>query len=1178
MDSTSTVLNYNATSSGDISDGKSFQHQSQQTYHRVNGHAQQIPGCTMISINPNTNNNSSSSFKQAPSTITTSTGTLTTSNAASSNGVLHLIPSSSLAAQPVFVLDDASQQKLLSFLVAGSGGGCGGGGVAMCSLAADANVLVAAMNDQLQQQSNTEVQVSESVLCRNESSTCNSMQEDLIVGDQASSSGDKIDNTRGFAHERDMGRGFQNAETFNTDPLMFLANAAEEVKAMMEIGDDISTNEEGHDRQRMHLRSIGTCTNACNYSISAKEKQYPPQNSAKKEINVTRIQEQSTDSLLSLVSAISQAPSLSNTEKQKEKSLQNNELPALETITIPSLEEVGEMASMDALTEAKLVDEGLMSLLQKAVDLEGTQSEQFTPGEENLMEYCLKMVDQQMTSSSGPEDAQSADLPVVDEFRLGNVNEDVVTEVVPSAPVIDGAIKIEGREENAMSADLAVVCKDQQAEGNETTELELPSAPFNGDVHVLDSLEVNAQSADSVVISTVTAPEPPCPASPGDDARNKNAHSADYATQLLEVDKNGESPSSLSSHEAGPCPFDLTSLTSDEAQCSQSGSPVPDGGLKNQSLVMHDDEREKSSTHSIASQGLSSNILSDLNVGTSEEDSDIHVPADTAPLPITTPQTQVSNTLNSEDDCKTNTEARNFCHDEEDLGVDAEQQLVQVDQCSPSENRNNRVCIQIRVNISPPISNSDMNAKLSEKESKEPPTIHAPLSPMLPQPLLSTASTTQSQLAPTSLVEQYPAAGEEQALTSDTVEMDAQSGVNCIKEVTDLLHYAESMESTIPLSADHELKTQVISSENNKGSEEREHRVTGSTDVQSMESDDACVPLIPELQSPFHFVKEQYHSDDVEETGDCNGSSHTTKSTDTHTHLSQSDESANCMDSELVVPFREHPLSSDHNNGRVDDRNAENQPTESACHCAAQTVADGAPTVHSTSTDILPANACLELKDDRKHEHSIDVDLPPTSDLTTEVCDQIEDDRLSSTSGIITTSACFRKEWSDTNSDTQSSSTTGFLSRSGSYSLNDSFSSCDQCSLGDSTRSGVSDSVSERVHRDKSSDEKFVERPSSLSSSSFKRKKACDSGFYAATKVIMTRSKFADLRRIGDDFTISQALTSPFHDISGDSFGSGSPDDEECPSKIASHQLGRSLSVSSVESASSVGSLDNSGR
>ena len=113
------------------------------------------------------------------------------------------------------------------------------------------------------------------------------------------------------------------------------------------------------------------------------------------------------------------------------------------------------------------------------------------------------------------------------------------------------------------------------------------------------------------------------------------------------------------------------------------------------------------------------------------------------------------------------------------------------------------------------------------------------------------------------------------------------------------------------------------------------------------------------------------------------------------------------------------------------------------------------------------------------------------------------------------------------------------------------------------------------VHREINSDEKFAERPSSLSSSSFRRKKTWDSGFYAASKIIMTRSKFADLRRIGDDFMISQAFTCPFHDISGESFGSGSPDDEECLTKIAGH---RSLSVSSMESAgSSVCSLDDTG-
>ena len=168
--------------------------------------------------------------------------------------------------------------------------------------------------------------------------------------------------------------------------------------------------------------------------------------------------------------------------------------------------------------------------------------------------------------------------------------------------------------------------------------------------------------------------------------------------------------------------------------------------------------------------------------------------------------------------------------------------------------------------------------------------------------------------------------------------------------------------------------------------------VNNVTESQSVESD-ICVPLIPELLPPFCLVKEQSQSDDAEEMDDCTDSIHTTKLTDT-----QWAESANRVYSELeqrLVPFKEHPQSSDHNRDNTDDQSIENQPIESTCARTAQTVA-GVPT-HSTSTDI-PTNACIELKGDHEHNHNIDVDLPPSSDLTTEVCDQIEDDRSSSTS------------------------------------------------------------------------------------------------------------------------------------------------------------------------------------
>ena len=297
----------------------------------------------------------------------------------------------------------------------------------------------------------------------------------------------------------------------------------------------------------------------------------------------------------------------------------------------------------------------------------------------------------------------------------------------------------------------------------------------------------------------------------------------------------------------------------------------------------------------------------------------------------------------------------------------------------------------------------------------------------------------------------------------------------------------------------------------------------------------------------------------------------------------------------------------------VDDQNDQNDNSESTvtamCADTTQSIDQGTCTSCTTDTDLLSTSACVELNNsDQNHSYdhgdsiiAADVDLPH-SDLTAEVHDDIqsiEDDRLSSTSGIVTTSACFRKEWSaDTNSDAQSSSTvaTGLLSRSGSYALSDSFNSCDRFSLlGDSTctrsgahvhvhghvhghghRDGSPEGGSDAPHESLSGEEMVDERPSLSTTSLLRRKKTWDSGFYAASKIIMTRSKFADLRRIGDDFTISQALTSPFHDISSDSFGSRSPEDEEEEEEgeeekktAGHHQLGRSLSVSSIESTTS---------
>jgi hypothetical protein len=374
-----------------------------------------------------------------------------------------------------------------------------------------------------------------------------------------------------------------------------------------------------------------------------------------------------------------------------------------------------------------------------------------------------------------------------------------------------------------------------------------------------------------------------------------------------------------------------------------------------------------------------------------------------------------------------------------------------------------------------------------------------------------------------------------------------------------------------------------------------------SSHTQSVESNlRICVPLIPELQLPFRLVKEKSRSDDAEEANDHTDSSHATQSTDAC--LTQSAESANLINSELeqpLVPFKEHPLSSfdDHYRDSVGDQNNKNNSMTTST-CTGTT-----PSIVPTTTDTdSSTNACIELNSGHNNKHaydhnSIDVDLLH-SDLTTEVHDQIiEDDCSSPTSGIITTSACYRKdtEWSDTNSDSRSSSA-GLLSRSGSYSWSDSFNSCDRFSLlGDGTRSGSvrhtgRSSPFDALCDSTSGEEMVVERPTSLSSSSFRRKKAWDSDFYAASKIIMTRSKFADLRRIGDDFTISQALSSPFCDISNDSLGSGSPEEEEeeegegmrTSKTTGCRQLGRSLSVSSMESASSsVCSLqgdDNSGR
>ena len=1288
--------------------------------------------------------------------------------------------------------------------------------------------------------------MSEAVFSTSESSAMrNFVQEEQVVCDQASTSDDKVDTTRDFANLRER---FQNEESMNSDPLMFLASAAEEVRSMMKVG-DVSTNKEGHGGgggvRVGQLQSIGTSINANEGGL--------PLSGARKEINQSHSSpphednpvikavltspiasnkaltngdfndcaatvesdimlnllsdpQRTTDSvsqplsmqpnltpnsshdlqelsdlLPPLISRVCKTPSLLNTEEQKEKEKfvhTDSEVHAgiQETEIISVLESGGEGLDTGGgdLIEAQLVNEGLMSLLQKAVDVEGVESESFTPGEENLMEYCLKMIDHQGSGTCSPEDAQSANLATVDEFQiqLGEATECVVTKLPPSPAVVDDASKVKGHKENAESADLA---KDQQVDESETRELELPPAPFNDGIHNDDihSLKAGAGLADSAAISTVREPgtdmqgnaTPPSNDHPSDNAstHKESTQSADLTSAhlpvSLDVHKNGDSPSpssssSISSDEtdntAGPCPFDLTSLGSDEnAPCfhgrqsagPQTSSVVTDHEEPPSPSPHHpeEDNSKESCLQPEVRQNVISSACSTTSGGIAERnDRNLRVceegtsTADTSLLPVTTSPQELVSDSPSNVDCHNNASigAKNHSHDQQSLG---------------GENQD-RVSVQVRVNYSPQISNDDMNMKVHDKESEEPSTIHAsssvlpPLSispeitctlqsqasnsvvkvsviadqkfctpvsngvnkdqtitedDFTPSPISTVASRTitdtpkleETNASAVSGVNSHPATAdllgcghasqsEEEAPIRNEIEMEARScSVNRLKEFADMPLWIEPVESTVPaLDANSEAKAQQIPAErrikgdrqveiesdnqlqervlignshgpelalsmvdtdklpspmdtdriassptdmNKLGSsiamdpaelkvgEDKHDDGTGevlsgqigandaiakSAHTQSVESNlRVCVPLIPELQLPFHLIKEQSRSGDTEEMSDHTDSSRTTKLTDAC--LTQSVESANLTNSkleQLLVPFKEHPLSSsDHNRDSVDDRNDK---------IITSTCVGTTSSILSTHTD-SSTNAGMEFNSDHDGNNDIDVDLLH-SDLTTEIHDQIDEDCSSPTSGIITTSACFRKEWSDTNSDSQLSSSTGHLSRSGSYSLGDSFNSCDRLSLlSDSTRSGIHytcnksspERVSDAVCESVSGEEAAVERSTSLSSSSsFRRKKAWDSGFYAASKIIMTRSKFADLRRIGDDFTISQALSCPFHDISSsDSFGSRSPEEEEeeevCVSKTTGrHQLGRSLSVSSMESASSsVCSLqedDSSGR
>lgn len=191
-------------------------------------------------------------------------------------------------------------------------------------------------------------------------------------------------------------------------------------------------------------------------------------------------------------------------------------------------------------------------------------------------------------------------------------------------------------------------------------------------------------------------------------------------------------------------------------------------------------------------------------------------------------------------------------------------------------------------------------------------------------------------------------------------------------------------------------------------------------------------------------------------------------------------------------------------------------------------------------------------------------------ELMVESCDG--DDRSSSTSGVVTASARFKKEWSVVSSDSLSA---GPLSHTtSSCNLHDSFGSSDLCSLAESCRSvpeSAPESAPESVPDDVSvSDEKSTKPVASLPSYTSRRRKRSSEFDPYATKVIMTRSRFANLMKIEDDLVTSQVLTSTVQDVS-ESLETRPA--SVYPSRKDCHQNGRSMSVSSVDSASSVSSV-----
>lgn len=222
----------------------------------------------------------------------------------------------------------------------------------------------------------------------------------------------------------------------------------------------------------------------------------------------------------------------------------------------------------------------------------------------------------------------------------------------------------------------------------------------------------------------------------------------------------------------------------------------------------------------------------------------------------------------------------------------------------------------------------------------------------------------------------------------------------------------------------------------------------------------------------------------------------------------------------------------------------------------------------STRTVACSTSLSLPAQVPNDQMERMNVKVPPLDLTTAEQRDC--DDRLSSTSVIVTTLARFGKEYSVANSDSQSN---GVPSRSSSCNLGDSFNLSDHFSLSESCRSFSGDTRESGLA---GVSDKSVEQPSSRphslsSSSSWRQRKNWEPSLYASTKVIMTRSKFANLKKIGDGLTISQALISPVHDIVSSSESSASP--TECSSSNTNrHMKERSLSISSLDSAASLSS------